>query len=94
MDFQHRPGGKTGSGGVASWSESNRDRRERLRQLALETIDLQKDPYFMKNHLGKGGSRRLARARRACSSLAASRAWQATTHVENVVIHEFLECRP
>ena len=30
----------------------NRDRRERLRQLALETIDLAKDPYFMKNHLG------------------------------------------
>ncbi|KAB7493860.1 Splicing factor 3A subunit 2 [Armadillidium nasatum] len=52
MDFQHRPGGKTGGGGQASWSESNRDRRERLRQLALETIDLNKDPYFMKNHLG------------------------------------------
>ncbi|XP_003747466.1 splicing factor 3A subunit 2 [Galendromus occidentalis] len=52
MDFQHRAGGKTGTGGVASWSETNRDRRERLRQLALETIDLQKDPYFMKNHLG------------------------------------------
>ncbi|KAK3707607.1 hypothetical protein QZH41_017863, partial [Actinostola sp. cb2023] len=52
MDFQHRAGGKTGSGGVASASESNRDRRERLRQLALETIDLNKDPYFMKNHLG------------------------------------------
>lgn len=52
MDFQHRPGAKTGSGGVASWSETNRDRRERLRQLALETIDLAKDPYFMKNHLG------------------------------------------
>ena len=52
MDFQNRPGGKTGSGGVASWSEANRDRRERLRQLALETIDLNKDPYFMKNHLG------------------------------------------
>ncbi|XP_050499102.1 splicing factor 3A subunit 2 [Diabrotica virgifera virgifera] len=52
MDFQNRPGGKTGGGGVASWSETNRDRRERLRQLALETIDLQKDPYFMKNHLG------------------------------------------
>ncbi|KAG5679951.1 hypothetical protein PVAND_009486 [Polypedilum vanderplanki] len=52
MDFQNRAGGKTGSGGVASWSESNRDRRERLRQLALETIDLAKDPYFMKNHLG------------------------------------------
>jgi len=28
------------------------DRRERLRKLALETIDLNKDPYFMKNHLG------------------------------------------
>lgn len=45
-------GGKTGSGGVASASETNRDRRERLRQLALETIDIFKDPYFIKNHLG------------------------------------------
>ena len=52
MDFQNRAGGKTGTGGQASWSEMNRDRRERLRQLALETIDLAKDPYFMKNHLG------------------------------------------
>uniref|UniRef100_A0A2K5EX74 U1-type domain-containing protein n=1 Tax=Aotus nancymaae TaxID=37293 RepID=A0A2K5EX74_AOTNA len=52
MDLQHRPGRKTGSGGVASSSESNRDRRERLRQLARETIDIKKDPYFMKNHLG------------------------------------------
>jgi len=52
MDYQNRPGGKTGGGGVASWTETNKDRRERLRQLALETIDLQKDPYFMKNHLG------------------------------------------
>merc|ERR1712226_229002 len=52
MDFQNRAGGKTSSGGVASWSDMNRDRRERLRQLALETIDLAKDPYFMKNHLG------------------------------------------
>jgi splicing factor 3A subunit 2 len=33
-------------------SLANIERRERLRQLALETIDLQKDPYFMKNHLG------------------------------------------
>jgi splicing factor 3A subunit 2 len=30
----------------------NVDRRERLRKLALETIDISKDPYFMKNHLG------------------------------------------
>ena len=42
MDFQHRAGGKHGVGGVASESESNRDRRERLRMLALETIDINK----------------------------------------------------
>jgi hypothetical protein len=29
------------------------DRRERLRRLAMETIDLAKDPYFMRNHLGR-----------------------------------------
>ncbi|PJF17898.1 Ste20 [Paramicrosporidium saccamoebae] len=52
MDFQHREGGKTGSGGLLSQSEANAERRERLRRLALETIDLSKDPYFMKNHLG------------------------------------------
>ncbi|KXS09918.1 splicing factor 3A subunit 2-like protein [Gonapodya prolifera JEL478] len=52
MDFQNRAGSKPGSGGVAGYSESNVDRRERLRKLALETIDLAKDPYFMKNHLG------------------------------------------
>ena len=46
MDFQNRAGGKTGSGGQASWSDMNRDRRERLRQLALETIDLAKGGYI------------------------------------------------
>lgn len=50
--FNTLAGGKTGMGGVASASETNKDRRERLRQLALETIDIFKDPYFMKNHLG------------------------------------------
>jgi len=45
-------GSQTGSGEMASQSIANADRRERLRQLALETIDLSKDPYFMKNHLG------------------------------------------
>ena len=53
MDFQNRVGSKTGGGGVAGWSESNRDKKERLRKLALETIDIAKDPYFMKNHLGQ-----------------------------------------
>lgn len=52
MDFQNREGGKTGSGGLLSEAEANVARRERLRKLALEAIDLSKDPYFMKNHLG------------------------------------------
>ena len=42
MDFQNRVGSKTGGGGPASASESNRDRRERLAALAAETIDLAK----------------------------------------------------
>lgn len=42
MDFQNRVGSKIGGGGVASWSETNRQRKERLTKLAMETIDLQK----------------------------------------------------
>ena len=42
MEFQNRVGSKTGGGGPAGWSESNRDRKERLKKLALETIDLTK----------------------------------------------------
>mmetsp|Transcript_39996 Transcript_39996/g.120954 ORF Transcript_39996/g.120954 Transcript_39996/m.120954 type:complete len:371 (+) Transcript_39996:29-1141(+) len=45
-------GVKSGGGGVASDIQAKVDRRERLRQLALQTVDLMKDPYFMKNHLG------------------------------------------
>ncbi|KAI4365626.1 hypothetical protein MLD38_021592 [Melastoma candidum] len=45
-------GSKPGSGGAASAQDEAVDRRERLRRLALETIDLAKDPYFMRNHLG------------------------------------------
>ena len=52
IDFQHREGSKTGGGGVLSDSHAAQDRRERLRKLALETIDISKDPYFMRNHLG------------------------------------------
>ncbi len=50
MDFSSRAGNK--GAGVAGASESNVDRRDRLRKLALETIDLAKDPYLLKNHLG------------------------------------------
>lgn len=53
MDFQNRVGGKTGGGGAASAGQEAIHRRERLRKLALETVDLQKDPYFMRNHVGQ-----------------------------------------
>lgn len=43
---------KPGSGGVSSASQLNVGRRERLRQLAMDSADLANDPYFMKNHLG------------------------------------------
>jgi len=46
MDFQNRVGSRTGGGGVAGWSETNRDRRERLRKLALETIDLARVGFY------------------------------------------------
>ncbi|RKP00859.1 hypothetical protein CXG81DRAFT_29882 [Caulochytrium protostelioides] len=52
MDFQNRAGHKHGGGDVASFSHYERDRKERLRRLALETIDLAKDPYLLKNHQG------------------------------------------
>jgi hypothetical protein len=46
-------GSKPGSGGAATAQNEAIDRRERLRRLAMETIDLAKDPYFMRNHLGR-----------------------------------------
>ena len=52
MDYQNRPGQKTGSGAPMSAQEMQLDRRERLRRLALETVDLKNDPYLMRNHLG------------------------------------------
>ena len=37
---------------MSSEAQAAIERRERLRKLALETIDITKDPYIMKNHLG------------------------------------------
>jgi splicing factor 3A subunit 2 len=51
-DHQNRAGANKGGGGVAGSSESAIDRRERLRKLAMETIDLAKDPYILRTHLG------------------------------------------
>lgn len=53
MDFQHRVGHKTGSGAPATAQDMALDRKERLRRLALETVDLSKDPYLMRNYVGQ-----------------------------------------
>ena len=52
MDFQNRVGSAPGAGALLTQSETNAERRDRLKKLALEMIDLEKDPYFMRNHLG------------------------------------------
>ncbi|CAB9513978.1 Splicing factor 3A subunit 2 [Seminavis robusta] len=52
MDRQNRVGSKFGGGGVSSSQNAERERKERLKRLALESIDLAKDPYLMRNHLG------------------------------------------
>mmetsp|Transcript_10173 Transcript_10173/g.12695 ORF Transcript_10173/g.12695 Transcript_10173/m.12695 type:complete len:241 (-) Transcript_10173:269-991(-) len=52
MDFGGRVNSKPGSGGVLSGQAAGVARRERLRKLAMETIDLSKDPYFVRNHHG------------------------------------------
>lgn len=51
MDRQNRVAHKHGSGQMTD-TLRKQDRKERLRKLAMETIDVSKDPYFMRNHLG------------------------------------------
>lgn len=51
-DRQNRVGSKFGGGGVSSGQNAERERKERLRQLALESVDLARDPYFFRNHHG------------------------------------------
>jgi len=52
MAYRDNWGGKTGSGAQASDDLLNVARRERLRALALDVVDLKRDPYLMRNHLG------------------------------------------
>jgi len=52
IDRQNRVGSKFGGGGVSSAQQTERERKERLKKLALESIDLAKDPYLVRNHLG------------------------------------------
>lgn len=37
---------------MSSAQQTERERKERLKKLALESIDLAKDPYLVRNHLG------------------------------------------
>ena len=53
MQYENREGNVIGGGGIASAAQSNLERKERLCKLAMETLDLDKDPYFMKNNIGK-----------------------------------------
>ncbi|ELP87510.1 splicing factor 3A subunit, putative [Entamoeba invadens IP1] len=50
--FGREHGSRPGAGGLASAAETAVARKERLKQLALEKIDLSKDPYFHKTHTG------------------------------------------
>ena len=52
MDRQNRVGSKPGAGGLASNAAANRARKQRLAELAMESFDLEKDPYFMRNSVG------------------------------------------
>eukprot|EP00917_Polyrhabdina_sp_WS-2016_P022108 GHVP01047932.1.p1 GENE.GHVP01047932.1~~GHVP01047932.1.p1 ORF type:complete len:240 (+),score=39.11 GHVP01047932.1:32-751(+) len=53
MDMQHRVSHRTGGGAPATEQELALDRKDRLRRLALETIDLAKDPYLYKTPQGE-----------------------------------------
>ena len=52
MDFQNRVGSKPGAGAPLSRQDSAIARKERLRKLALESVDLSKDPYIVRNNYG------------------------------------------
>ena len=45
-------GSKPGAGGPASHSDLERVRKERVRQLQIDTLDVANDPYILRNHLG------------------------------------------
>ena len=51
-DRQNRPGGTYGAGMMMSRTDENLQRKSRQKRLILESMDLTKDPYFFKNHIG------------------------------------------
>ena len=52
MDFQHRVGNKPNSYGLVSWAEAMTEQKIRLKRLQQEALDITKDPYILKNHIG------------------------------------------
>lgn len=52
MDYQNRAGSRFGGGGMATKSEAERQRQQRLKTLALETINIDADPYHQKTSTG------------------------------------------
>jgi hypothetical protein len=75
------------------------DRRERLRRLALETIDLAKDPYYFRNHLGQARRSPLrTRVFAAAAAVTAATAASLTlsspnTHTQHNPKTKQIECR-
>ena len=52
MSGAPRGNARAGQAPISSYEDANMERREWQRKVAMETIDLSKDPYFLKNHLG------------------------------------------
>lgn len=53
MDFQGRANSKPGAGGLMSSHLEKLNRKERLKRLAMENIDVSKDPYLIVNAHGR-----------------------------------------
>jgi hypothetical protein len=45
-------GGKFGDGGISSSQQGEQECKERLKKLALESVNPDMDPCLMRNHLG------------------------------------------
>ena len=83
MSGMDRDWGAKAGGGVASDIQQKVDRRERLRRLALQTVDLMKDPYFMKNHLGSHAMQAVPHAAQQRGELPGAHAGQ-VVHQQNL----------
>ncbi|AOA60513.1 SF3a splicing factor complex subunit [Komagataella phaffii CBS 7435] len=53
MDYQNRVGSKKGSGGLASAEDTDKHRKERLRQLLRSNINIESDPYVVRTRTGQ-----------------------------------------